>query len=50
MIVVNKWDTIPDKNHQTALHYEQDVREKLRLLNWAPVVYSTALAGHNVDK
>ncbi|XP_058766415.1 uncharacterized protein LOC131640015 [Vicia villosa] len=50
VIVVNKWDTIPDKNQQTALHYEQDVREKLRLLNWAPVVYSTALAGHNVDK
>ncbi|KAL5055881.1 hypothetical protein RYX36_036563 [Vicia faba] len=50
VIVVNKWDTIPDKNQQTASHYEQDVREKLRLLNWAPVVYSTALAGHNVDK
>ncbi|CAK8575860.1 unnamed protein product [Lathyrus sativus] len=50
LIVVNKWDTIPDKNQQTALHYEQDVREKLRLLNWAPIVYSTALAGHNVDK
>lgn len=50
VIVVNKWDTIPDKNQQTATYYEQDVREKLRLLNWAPVVYSTALAGHSVDK
>ncbi|XP_045826679.1 GTPase Der [Trifolium pratense] len=50
VIVVNKWDTIPNKNQQTALFYEQDVREKLRLLNWAPIVYSTALAGQSVDK
>lgn len=50
MIVVNKWDTIPNKNQQTAFHYEQDIREKLRLLDWAPVVYSTALAGQSVEK
>ncbi|KAK4741986.1 hypothetical protein SAY87_025574 [Trapa incisa] len=50
LIVVNKWDTIPNKNQQTAVYYEQDVREKLRLLNWAPIVYSTAIAGHSVEK
>nr|XP_012573144.1 uncharacterized protein LOC101491603 isoform X2 [Cicer arietinum] len=50
VIVVNKWDTIPNKNQQTAFHYEQDIREKLRLLDWAPVVYSTALAGQSVEK
>ncbi|XP_061994807.1 uncharacterized protein LOC133712722 [Rosa rugosa] len=50
LIVVNKWDTIPNKNQQTATYYEQDVREKLRILDWAPVVYSTALAGRSVDK
>ncbi|XP_052192362.1 uncharacterized protein LOC127801364 isoform X2 [Diospyros lotus] len=50
LIVVNKWDTIPNKNQQTAMYYEQDVREKLRLLGWAPIVYSTAIAGHNVEK
>lgn len=50
MIVVNKWDTIPNKNQQTATYYEQDVREKLRILSWAPIVYSTAIAGDNVDK
>lgn len=47
---MNKWDTIPNKNQQTATYYEQDVREKLRILHWAPIVYSTAIAGHNVDK
>lgn len=50
LIVVNKWDTIPNKNQQTANYYEQDVRDKLRLLSWAPIVYSTAIAGHSVDK
>ncbi|XLS72154.1 hypothetical protein HN51_029019 [Arachis hypogaea] len=50
VIVVNKWDTIPNKNQQTATYYEQDVREKLRILDWAPIVYSTAIAGHSVDK
>ncbi|KAL6284312.1 hypothetical protein ACE6H2_015241 [Prunus campanulata] len=50
LIVVNKWDTIPNKNQQTATYYEQDVREKLRVLGWAPLVYSTAIAGQSVDK
>ncbi|XP_031488322.1 uncharacterized protein LOC116256188 isoform X3 [Nymphaea colorata] len=50
IIVVNKWDTIPNKNHQTATYYEQDVREKLRSLDWAPIVYSTATTGQSVDK
>ncbi|KAL6563766.1 hypothetical protein OROGR_002725 [Orobanche gracilis] len=50
LIVVNKWDTIPNKTQHTALHYEEDVRRQLRMLNWAPIVYSTAIKGHNVEK
>ncbi|KAK7309358.1 hypothetical protein RJT34_06014 [Clitoria ternatea] len=50
VIFVNKWDTIPNKNQQTAAYYEQDAREKLRTLHWAPIVYSTAIAGRSVDK
>lgn len=50
LIVVNKWDTIPNKNNQTALYYEEDVRQKLRILGWAPIVYSTAIQGHSVEK
>ncbi|KAF7120006.1 hypothetical protein RHSIM_Rhsim13G0221900 [Rhododendron simsii] len=49
LIVVNKWDTIPNKNQETATHYEQDVREKLRNLVWAPIVYATAIADHSVE-
>ena len=50
LIVVNKWDTIPNKNHQTATYYEQDFREKIHVLDWARIVYSTAIAGHNFKK
>ncbi|GMN26359.1 hypothetical protein TIFTF001_001266 [Ficus carica] len=50
LVVVNKWDTIPNKNQQTATYYEQDVREKLRIVDWAPIVYSTAIAGQSVEK
>ncbi|KAI3835631.1 hypothetical protein MKX03_015234 [Papaver bracteatum] len=50
VIVVNKWDTIPNKNQQTATYYEQDVREKLRILDWAPIVYSTTMISHSVEK
>ncbi|KAJ7535605.1 hypothetical protein O6H91_12G039800 [Diphasiastrum complanatum] len=42
IIVVNKWDTIPDKNSKTTVYYEDDVREKLRVLYWAPIVYTSA--------
>ncbi|XP_064999396.1 uncharacterized protein LOC135633627 isoform X3 [Musa acuminata AAA Group] len=50
VIVVNKWDTIPNKNQQTTTYYDQDVREKVRFLDWAPIVYSTTISGHSVDK
>ncbi|KAK8937649.1 putative tRNA modification GTPase mnmE [Platanthera guangdongensis] len=50
IIVVNKWDTIPKKTQETTTYYEQDVREKLRILSWAPIVYSTATSGHSVEK
>ncbi|KAH6776451.1 GTP-binding family protein [Perilla frutescens var. hirtella] len=50
LIVVNKWDTIPNKNQQTATYYEEDLRGKLRILSWAPIVYSTAIQGNSVEK
>ncbi|KAG8090066.1 hypothetical protein GUJ93_ZPchr0011g27643 [Zizania palustris] len=50
VIVVNKWDTIPNKNQQSTTYYEQDVREKLRILDWAPIVYCSATHGNSVEK
>ncbi|XP_057550926.1 uncharacterized protein LOC130828905 isoform X2 [Amaranthus tricolor] len=50
LIVVNKWDTIPNKDQETATVYEQDVRQKIRNLHWAPIVYAAAISGQSVDK
>ncbi|VAI02887.1 unnamed protein product [Triticum turgidum subsp. durum] len=50
VIVVNKWDTIPNKNNESTTHYEQDVREKLRVLDWAPIVYCSAINGNSVER
>ena len=38
LIVVNKWDTIPNKNQQTATYYEQGFREKIHAFDWARIV------------
>ncbi|KAH9297290.1 hypothetical protein KI387_028972, partial [Taxus chinensis] len=50
IIVVNKWDTVPDKNSQSTFFYEKDVREKLRVLDWAQIVYSSATTGQRIEK
>eukprot|EP00249_Psilotum_nudum_P022817 c28650_g1_i2 orf=860-2008(+) len=50
VIVVNKWDTIPEKDIKTMHYYESDVREKLRVLGWAPILYITAISGQKVDR
>lgn len=50
VLVVNKWDTIPDKDSHTMASYELDVRERMRILPWAPIVYTSATTGHRVDR
>ena len=50
VIVVNKWDTVPEKDSNTTVQYELDVRERLRCLSWAPVVYSSALTLQRIPK
>ncbi len=50
VIVVNKWDTVPDKDAQSTVWYDRDVREKLRILDWAPIVYCSASSGQRIHK
>ena len=50
IIAVNKWDAIADKETNTALEFERRVREKMKFLEWAPVVTISALKGQRVDK
>ena len=46
---VNKWDVI-DKNSYSMNEYTKSLRSKLRVFEWASVVYVSALTGQRVQK
>lgn len=50
IIAVNKWDTVSDKETNTALEFERKLREKMKFLDWAPVVTLSALTGQRIDR
>ena len=50
LIAVNKWDAVRDKETNTALEFERRVRDKMKFLDWAPVVMISALSGQRVDR
>ncbi|VAX23243.1 GTP-binding protein EngA [hydrothermal vent metagenome] len=49
VIVVNKWD-IPEKDSKTIIRYEEVVRNQLRFLSHAPMVFVSAKTGQRVNK
>jgi len=50
IIAVNKWDLLKDKETGTAAEFERGLRDKMKFLEWAPVVTISALTGQRVDK
>ena len=49
ILVVNKWDLV-EKDSQTMVHYEREVRESLKYLPYAPILFISALTGQRVSK
>ena len=49
VLCVNKWDVI-DKNSYSMNEYTKSLRSKLRVFEWASVVYVSALTGQRVQK
>jgi GTPase len=49
IIACNKWDAIKNKETSTAMQFERKVREKMKFLEWAPVVMISALKGQRVE-
>jgi GTP-binding protein len=47
ILCVNKWDLIADKKKRD---FEQDVRDELKFLEYAPVVFLSAKTGVGVDR
>src|SRR5215210_545707 len=50
IIAVNKWDAVPDKETGTPAAFERDLRLKMKFLDWAPVVFISALTGQRVPR
>ncbi|MBM3318199.1 MAG: ribosome biogenesis GTPase Der [Candidatus Eisenbacteria bacterium] len=49
MILVNKWDLVA-KDDRTALEFEEQVREALSFLDYAPLLFVSALTAQRVSK
>lgn len=50
VIVVNKWDIYPDKDDKSTLRFTDELRDKLGFLQYAPVLYTSALTGQRVAR
>ncbi len=42
-IVINKWDLIEDKTSRTMNEFSDHIREKLYFMNYAPILYTSAV-------
>jgi GTP-binding protein len=49
ILLVNKWDLV-EKDSQTMVQYEREVREELKFLSYAPILFISALTGQRVKK
>ena len=50
ILAVNKWDAVQDKETGTVSEFERGLRDKMKFLEWAPVLTISALTGQRVDK
>ncbi len=49
VIVVNKWDLVT-KDGKSMTAYDKDIREELKFMAYAPILYVSALTGKRVPK
>jgi ribosome-associated GTPase EngA len=50
VIVVNKWDIYPNKDDKSTLRFTEELREDIGCLQYAPVLYASALTGQRVGR
>ena len=49
IIACNKWDAVKNKETGTSMQFERKIREKMKFLEWAPVIMISALNGQRVE-
>ncbi len=50
IIVINKWDLIPEKTTKTMAGAENNFRAFFPFLDWAPVIFTSAKSGERVPR
>ena len=50
ILLINKWDLVADKETNTALEFERQLRDQMKFLDFAPVITISALNGQRIDK
>ncbi len=50
IIAVNKWDAVEEKETNTANRFEENLRYKMKFLDWSPILTMSALTGQRVNK
>jgi GTP-binding protein len=49
-VIVNKWDAIADKDSNTMASFTADLREKLKFMDYVPVLFISALTRQRISK
>jgi GTP-binding protein len=49
IICVNKWDQVKGQKGQKKREFEQDIRDEFKFLDYAPIVFLSALSGAGVE-
>ena len=50
IIVVNKWDAVPDKDDRTVKKFTEEIRSKLPFMLYADILFVSALTGQRLVK
>ncbi len=50
IVAINKWDLVEEKDTSTVSEFEQRFRDKMKFMDWAPIVTISALTGQRVSR
>lgn len=50
IVAINKWDLVEDKDTGTVSEFERNFRDKMKFLDWSPIVTTSALSGQRISK
>jgi GTPase len=50
ILACNKWDAVKNKETSTSAQFERNVRERMKFLDFAPMIMVSALTGQRVEK